>query len=459
MRPPSFRQASDSLVYAKKRGLSPAQVIVFSFLAAIAVGTLLLWLPVSHAPGEDIGFLDALFTATSAVCVTGLIVVDTGTAFSRFGQVVIMLLIQIGGIGIITLGTLFALASGRRVGFKERMQLQTQMNTLQIGGVVRLVRNIVLLVFSVELLGMLVLLIRFAGRYGLQEGLFYALFHSISAFNNAGFSLYADSLERYASDPLISLTIALMFILGGLGFIVIVNMLRHYRAPRLFPFSLHSKIVLFTTVALLVVATPIFIAFEWSNPETLGALTWPGRLLAGFFQAATPRTAGFNTIDTGALTQASALFTILLMFIGASPGSTGGGIKTVTFFVLVGSAWSVSRGRGELALFGRRLAFDIVIRAGVIALMSVLVTGAALTLLTLTEPKQEFLTLAFEAVSAFGTVGLSRGVTPQLSRLGRLIIIALMFLGRVGLLTFAVALVKQPVASNLRYPTENVVVG
>lgn len=443
----------------RQRGPTPPQVIALSFAVAIALATLLLWLPVSQAPGQRLTLLEALFTATSAICVTGLAVVDTGTAFSTFGQVVIMALIQMGGLGFITLGTVLALATGRRVGVSERMRLQAQMSALQLGGVVRLIRYILALVAVCVGIGTLLLWFRFAPLYGPGEGLFYALFHSVSAFNNAGFSLYPDSLERFVHDPLVSLTVAGLLIVGGLGFIVIVDLIRYYRGSSRTPLSLHSKVALTVTLALLLGATLIILALEWRNPATIGTFGWPDKLLAGFFQAATPRTAGFNTLDYSAMQPATQLVTMLLMFIGGSPGSTAGGIKTVTFFVLIGSASSLLRGRGELTLFNRRIAVATALRAGVIALLSALLLGSAIIVLSLSDPHLPFLALAFEAVSAFGTVGLSLGITSELSGLGQVVLIVLMYLGRVGLLTFALALVAQELEKPLKHPAEDVVIG
>jgi trk system potassium uptake protein len=314
--------------------------------------------------------LAALFTATSAVCVTGLIVVDTGSDYSLFGQTVIMLLIQAGGFGILTLGTLVALATGRRLGFRERRNLQTQLNVLQVGGVVRLIRSLLVVVVGVELLGALLLYGRFAPVEGVGPGAFFALFHSISAFNNAGFALYADSLEGYVGDLLINLTVMTLIMLGGLGFVVMVNLVSRYRQPQRTPLNLHTKMVLTFSAFLIGVATVIYLVLEWTNSATLGPLALLDKGLAALFHAVTPRSAGLNTLVVARMNESSLIFTMLLIFIGGNPGSTAGGIKTVTFFVLVGSAWSLSRGRGELSLFNRRVTLDIVVRAGVIALIS-----------------------------------------------------------------------------------------
>ncbi|MEJ2667646.1 MAG: TrkH family potassium uptake protein [Deinococcales bacterium] len=443
----------------RRRRSTPAQLIALSFAITIALGAALLALPASHAPGHQVGLLNALFTATSAVCVTGLVVVATGTAFSVFGKVVIMLLIQAGGLGILTLGTLVALASGRRIGFRERLGLQAQVNIGQVGGVVKLVRRIFMVVFGVELVGALVLYLPFARLEGMGRGAFYAVFHSISAFNNAGFGFYSDSLVRFVRDPIVNVTIMLLIILGGLGFMVIINVASHFRDGRRAPLTLHSKVVLTGTAALIVIGALVVLGFEWTNPATLAPLSFPDKLMAALFQSVTPRTAGFNTLSISQLRPATQLFTMLLMFVGGNPGSTAGGIKTVTFLVLVGSAWSVSRGHGELTLFERRIAAGTAVKAGAIALLGMLLVGAAVTALTLTDPGKSLLQIGFESVSAFGTVGLSTGITPSLSSAGKFIIIVLMYLGRLGPLTLALALMERQPERRIKYPEDDVVIG
>lgn len=415
-------------------------------------------LPFMHS-GTPISFLDALFTATSALCVTGLVVVDTGTAFSRWGQGSIMLFFQIGGLGILTIGVFLALATGRKVGFSERLRLQAQINALQTGGVVRLLRVLLLTVFIAEALGAALLYIRFFKLEGPLDGIFYAIFHSISAFNNAGFALYSDSLMRFVADPLVNFTVIGLIFVGGLGFFVVADLSSRFMGQRRSPLSLHTKLVMFANLVLLAFAFVLFLTLEWNNPKTLHDLSVAEKLLSSLFQAVTPRTAGFNTLDYAAMALPTLLISILLMFIGANPGSTGGGIKTVTAFVVIGSAWSIIRAQGELKLFGRRIATPTVLRAGVIMLTGAVMVGGALTLLTLTEPELPFQALFFEAVSAFGTVGLSLGITAELSVTGKIIIIVLMFLGRVGLLTAALALLAKDSDDSIRYPAEDVIIG
>ena len=444
---------------SRRRRSTPAQLIALSFAVTIGIGTVLLALPAAHAPGHGIGLLDALFTSTSAVCVTGLVVVGTGSAFSLFGKLVIMLLIQAGGLGILTLGTLVALASGRRIGFRERLGLQAQVNIGQVGGVVRLVRRIFLVVFGVEAVGAVLLFLPFERLEGPGRGAFFAAFHSISAFNNAGFGFYGDSLVRFVHDPLLNVTILALIVLGGLGFMVVINVASHFRHGRRVPLTLHSKVVLTGTALLIVIGTLVVLAFEWTNPATLAHLPFPDKVMAALFQSITPRTAGFNTLDVSQLRPATLLFTMLLMFIGGNPGSTAGGIKTVTFLVLVGSAWSISRGHGELTLFERRIASQTAVKASAIALLGMLLVGAAVTGLTLTDPDKSLLQLSFESVSAFGTVGLSTGITAALSAGGKLIIIALMYLGRLGPLTLALALMERQPERRIKYPEDDVVIG
>ena len=440
-----------------RRTLSPATVIALSFGITGLIGTLLLWLPWSHAAGEDLTLLDALFTASSALCVTGLIVVDTGTAWSPFGQTIIMVLIQLGGLGLITFGTLFALALGRRVGFGERMRVAEQVKAFQVGGVVELVRNIVLLSLGVELIGALLLYPAFAAEEGAGAGAFYALFHSISASNNAGFAFYGDSLSRFVGDPVVNLVITGLFILGGLGFIVQVNLIGYARNRRQNRLTLHTKIVLVVTAVLCLLGFGAVAALEWNNPATLGELPLGAKLWGAFFQGVTPRTAGFNTLDYSVMENPTLIFTMLLMFIGGSPGSTAGGIKTATFFVLAASAWSMVRGYGELTIFGRRVSTQTAMKADTVVLLSSGIVIAALFFLSITE-SIELLPLAFETMSAFGTVGLSMGATGELSTVGQLVVIALMYLGRVGPLTFALAIVQEPKGGDIKHPEEEVLI-
>ena len=441
----------------RRQSLSPAKVIALSFGVTGLIGTLLLWLPWSHAAGENLTLMDAFFTASSALCVTGLIVVDTGSAWSPFGQTVIMILIQLGGLGLVTFGTLFALALGRRVGFGERLRVAEQVKAFQVGGVVKLVRNIFLLSLGVELVGTLLLLPAFVPLHGLGSGAFHALFHSVSASNNAGFALYSDSLTQFVGNPLVNITITGLFILGGLGFIVQINLIGYARNRRQNRLTLHTKIVLAVTLTLCVLGFAAVALLEWNNPATLGELPLGAKLWGAFFQGVTPRTAGFNTLDYSQMNEPTLIFTMLLMFIGGSPGSTAGGIKTVTFFVLAASAWSMVRGYGELTIFKRRVSTETAIKADTVVLLSSAIVIAALLFLSITE-SIPLLSLVFETMSAFGTVGLSMGATGDLSRVGELVIIALMYLGRVGPMTFAFAIAQDPREGDIKHPEEEVLI-
>jgi trk system potassium uptake protein TrkH len=436
--------------------MEPAVLITASFALTIFIGGVLLWLPISLEPGVKLPFLDALFTSTSAVCVTGLNVIDPATTYSAFGEAVIMVLIFLGGIGVITAGTFVVLLAGRRLGFAERTRINEA-----IGGGSGGARSVVFTVLgysvSIQFVGFLLLWLVWAGRE--PNAFYYAIFHSVSAFNNAGFSLYPDNLVRYAGDPWTNLVIAGLIILGGLGFLVYMN-LRLWRLDRIKnPLKLNTRVVLYSTAALLLIGTVAFLALEWNNPKTLGALEPWQRVHAAFFMSVTPRTAGFNTVDYDLITHSSTFVTLLLMFIGASPASTGGGIKTTTFFVLLLSAISFVRYGGEPTAFGRRIELSVILKALAVTFLGVQLVGLAFTALSLTEPAASPVKVVFEVISAFATVGLSMNFTPTLSEAGRVIVIVLMFLGRVGVLTFALALTGRSAERKLRYPSEDVTIG
>lgn len=437
--------------------LTPAQILVLGFAAVILIGAVLLSLPVSSANGIATGFLDSLFTATSAVCVTGLVVVDTGTHFSIFGQIIIMLLIQVGGLGFMTMATLFALIMGKRINLRERIIMQEALNQLTIEGVVRLAKAVLTITFLIEGVAALILGIRLSMDYGAARGFYYGLFHSVSAFNNAGFDLFGEfrSLTQYTSDVTVNLVLSALFILGGIGFIVIVDV---YRKRNWRKFSLHTKVVLSTTSILLLIGAIGVFLIEYNNVNTLGRLSLAGKILASWFQSATPRTAGFNTVDIAGMRSATQFLIIILMFIGASSGSTGGGIKTSTLGALSSAVWAMVRGKEDVQLFERRLPKEIIFRA-----LTIVSTASALVivmtmLLTITE-RADFLTVFFEVTSAFGTVGLSMGLTTKLTVFGKLAIAFTMFAGRVGPLTLAFALAQKQQKAMYRLPEEKIMVG
>ncbi len=438
----------------------PAQTFILSFLIVILIGSAMLMLPKAVTPGHTIKPLDALFTATSATCVTGLIVVDTGHYFSLLGQLVILTLIQIGGLGIMTISSFFALFFGRGMAIRERIMLQEMLNIDRLGAITRLLRGVILITFSVETLGAIILFLSWnQPHWTIWHRIYHSVFHSVSAFCNAGFSLNSDSLMSYSANYAVVLTIALLIIIGGLGFVVMIDLTRgkifestesRRRVHRL---SVHSRLVLIITASLLVFGTVVIFIIEPIQGH------WLYRLVQSFFCSVTARTAGFNTIDIGALTAPTALLLMFLMFIGASPGSTGGGIKTTTLGVLIASFLSIIRGKSRIELFKKSLSFTILNRALVIFAFSITIVMTSAFLLSLTE-HTDLLTLLFEEISAFGTVGLSRGITPMLSSMGKWIIIFSMFIGRVGVLTLAFAITTPKEHLRVEYPVErNVMVG
>ena len=448
----------------RKREFSPAQLLSLHIVGLIVTGAILLSLSVAAAPGRAVSLLDAFFTSTSAVCVTGLIVVDTPNQWSPFGQVVLMLLIQAGGLGYMTISSLIMLAFGRRISVHERMTLADALNVVSMEGLLRFAWTVALLTFAIEGIGALIMGVRFAQDLGWAKGLWFGLFHAVSAFNNAGFSLFSDNLMGYRGDLTINLVITTLIIAGGLGFFVLSGLLR-LRKKTAVAMSVHTKMVLTVSASLIAAATLSILALEWTNPKTLAPLGFGEKLLAAYFQAVTPRTAGFNTISIGDMTAPALFLTISLMFIGASPGGTGGGVKTTTFGVIVAALWTTVRGERDTNIFGRRLSPDLVRRAFALSMLAaiglVLVTG----FLLLAE-RQGLLQTSYEAVSAFGTVGLSMGVPGSVLSLsgffgtgGKWLIMFLMFMGRVGPLTLAVALAGTAPPARVRYPEGKVLIG
>lgn len=437
--------------------LSPPQILVLGFAAIILAGSLLLMLPVSSASGESLSFVNALFTATSATCVTGLVVVDTGTFFSPFGQTVILLLIQVGGLGFMSMATLFALVFRRRISLKDRLLLQEAMNQSSIEGIVRLLRKVLLYSLVIEGTAALLLSIRWAFDMPVGRAVYFGIFHAISMFNNAGFDLFGvyRSLTGYVYDPLVNFVVMALIVLGGLGFIVLSDVMDYRKNKKL---VLHSKVVLSMTAALIVAGTVVIFVFEYTNPKTLGSLNWGGKLLGSLFQSVTPRTAGANTLDIAGLRQASQFFMIILMFIGASPGSTGGGIKTTTFTIMIGAVIAMLRGRDDIVLFRYRMAQERVLKALSITLLALLLVVSVAMVLSTTEDVN-FLAILFETTSAFATVGLSMGITPELSLVGKLLIAFTMFAGRLGILTLAYALGPKQGKELYRYPEGKMIIG
>lgn len=457
---------------------NPARLVLTAFASLIAIGTILLRIPGAF-DGPQPSLLDSLFTSTSATTVTGLATLDI-SGFSALGEVIILVLIQIGGFGIMALGAILSVVASHRMGLSQRKLAAAEFGTLDNGvlaevdlrGILRRVAEITILVEVV--LGIMLFLRLWTGGYeNFTRSLYSGLFHSISAFNNAGISLYSDSLERFQGDPYLLIPMSAAFILGGFGFPIIIEVLRQVRGTgpvgqryhrrglaRIDPkrWSLHAKITVTSTLALVVIGPVIFAVLEWANPLTLGPLNIGEKFLASWFQGTTPRTAGFNTIDIGGLQEPTLLFVTTLMFIGAGPASTSGGIKVTTFAVLAFVIWAEVRGRHDVNAFGRRLSRGVVRQAITIALLSVgLVVATALVLVGTMDVT---LTPAlFEATSAFGTVGLSTGLTGELNGISRALLVIVMLAGRIGPMTFVTAIALKNRDLPYRYPEERPIIG
>lgn len=438
-----------------KNNKSPFRIIIFGFLLVIFMGSFLLMLPISTKTGECTPFLDALFTSTSAVCVTGLVIHDTATYWSNFGQSVIILLIQIGGLGVITVAGAFAILSGRKIGLMQRSTMQEAIAAPNVGGIVRRTGFILKTALAVELFGAVLLFPVFFCEFGLLKGAWYSLFHSISAFCNAGFDLMGvkapfSSLTDYAGNPVISIVIALLIAIGGIGFLtwedIRTNGL-HFQKYRM-----QSKVILTVTGALILIPTIYFFLFEFTQAP-MGE-----RVLLSFFQAVTPRTAGFNTADLTAMSETGQFVIIILMLIGGSPGSTAGGMKTTTFAVLLANTLAVFRRREHPSFFNRRLSNEVVSQASTILIMYLVLFLTAGLVISRVE-NLPVLTCLFETASAIGTVGLSLGITPQLSSISHLLLIVLMFFGRVGGLTLIFAALSHVQGNSARLPQERITVG
>jgi trk system potassium uptake protein TrkH len=435
--------------------MSTAQILVSGYFVIIVTGTLLLMLPAATTQAGNMSFLNALFTATSATCVTGLIVVNTASAFTVFGQIVIMVLIQIGGLGIMTMSTLVAFIIGKKITLKERLIIQEDLNQFKISGLVRLVRYVIGFTLLFEGIGALIMFIRLLGDYDVVGALYMAVFHAVSAFNNAGFDLFGNSLEGFTGDITINFVVMILIIIGGIGFGVITEISNFNKFKHL---SLQTKIVILISVFLIIFGMVVIFGFEYTNPETMGNLSFGDKMLSSLFLSVTPRTAGFNTVPTGSLRNSTLFFVIVLMFIGASPGSTGGGIKTTTFGVMAVTLWNLMIGKKDMEIFNRQLEKEVIYKAISITMLSAGLVILVTLILSITE-QGAFIDILFETVSAFGTVGLSTGVTPTLSKIGRSLIIFTMFAGRVGPLTFAVAFAERERKGIYHYPSEDVMVG
>lgn len=441
--------------------LTYVRIIALGYLLVIIAGTGLLMLPVATRPGNETDFLTALFTATSATCVTGLVVVDTYTHWSGFGHTIILLMIQVGGLGFMTMGVLFAMFLKKRITLRTRGLLQESMNGMQMGGIIRLVRMVLRGTFIIELTGAVLLAIRFIPVFGWGKGILYGIFHSISAFCNAGFDLMGEYSGQYSSlvefhgDILVNVVIMALIVIGGIGFFVWKDIRENkYHMKK---YRLHTKMALFMTAILLVGGTVLFYLFE--NNNLLAGMNVKDKILAAAFSSVTARTAGFNTIDTGGLTHASKLLTMVLMFLGGSPGSTAGGIKTVTTLVLIAYVWSNLRASKGVNVFNRRLDDDVIRKASNVVVISLLMAVSASILICYLQPDLVVEDILFEVYSAIGTVGMSTGVTRDLNLASRIIIILLMYCGRIGSMSFALSFTERKKVAPVQLPTEKIMIG
>ncbi len=445
--------------------MTVSRTICLGFLAVIALGTVLLLLPFSTHTGEWNNWIVALFTATSAVCVTGHIVVDTSTYFSPVGHFFILALIQIGGLGYMVATTFLLLLLGRKFGLRDKIALQQALDRSKLQGGTQLVKSIIATILLFEITGVFLMALVFIPQYGPSQGLWYAIFHSISAWNNAGFSLFSDSLMGYQTSLLMNVIVSGLVILGGLGYETIFEaylwlrdrICRRTEQRRVF--SLHFRVVTSTTLFLLILGTLAFYLTEARNPDTLQSLNFGQRVLAAWFQSMTARTAGFNSIEIGEMTTAGLFITIAMMFVGASPGGTGGGIKTTTLRVLSSCTKTILQGKEDVFMYERQVPQSLILKAIGVVVGSLMTVALATTLVAFVDPGIDFIQILFEVVSAFATVGLSTGVTASLTATGKLVLVVTMYTGRVGILLLMAALLGDPKPSAVHYPEENLLVG
>ncbi len=435
----------------------PAKILVYGFFTIIIIGAILLSMPFSSASGEFTPFVDALFTSTSAVCVTGLAVVTTSEYWSTIGHIIIIILIQIGGLGIMTIATVGTIFAGRRITLKGRIAMKDSLNVDSISGVVKLTKSIFLMTVFIEALGAISLSFRFVKDYGRLKGIWYSIFHSISAFCNAGFDIIGDSsLAPYKLDFHINMTVMMLIIFGGIGFSVISNVFSIKRVK----YTLHTRFVLLLTVVLILSGFLFYFVVEFNNPDTIGNLSLFDKIQVSMFESVTTRTAGFSTIDQSKLTPSSQIITNILMFIGGSPGGTAGGVKTTTIGIILLSVISIIKGSKDINIFKYRISKNLVSKAVTIFFIGLTVVTIVVITLSITEVGKAMTDIIFEVFSAFATVGLSTGITSSLSVVGKLVISVTMFFGRVGPLTIIIALAARAESKNLiRYSKGKIGIG
>ena len=427
-----------------------------SFLIVILIGATLLSLPIASVDGNSVGFVNAFFTASSATAVTGLVVANTATQWTMFGKVVIITLIQIGGLGTITLFSIATVLLGRKISLQQRLLVKEQLNITSMSGIVKWVIYVTKITFLIEFTGALLLSFSLIPKYGFKTGVWYSIFHAISAFCNAGFDLFGDSIVSYSGDIYINMIICGLVILGGLGFLVYMDI---YNAGSFRKLKVHSKVVITVSALLLFAGTIATLLIEYNNSLSIGEFGFGHKVLASFFQSTVTRTAGFNSIDIGQVHDATAIIYIFLMFIGGSPASTAGGLKTTTFAVMVFSTIGMVRGEHDIVIFNRKIDKEVILRALAITIVCIsLVITVTMAVAIIEHDRFEFLDILFESVSAFGTVGMTRGITPHLSDISKLILAFTMFIGRVGPTTLAVGLMKTK-PSSIKYASGKILVG
>lgn len=448
----------ESLKILKKTKFSEVQVLALGFFIVIFIGGTILSLPISSASGESTNFLDSLFTATSATCVTGLVTVDTGTHWNLLGQTVIMILIEIGGLGFMSFATFISVLIGRRITLKSRLLMQEAMNTFNIQGLVKMLKKVMLFTFIIQFIGALILSTQLIPEFGIARGIYISIFSSISTFCNAGFDLFGNfnSYTAYYDNSIILLTVSVLIAIGGLGFIVLLELYNYKSTKKL---SLHAKVVLLITTILIVGGTIVMFILEYNNTNTIGNMNIKDKIVNSIVASISPRTAGINSVPIDKMTTTSKFITVILMFIGGSPGSTAGGLKTSTFGIILCTAISVIKGKENADIFGRTIPRGLQLKAVTLLIIGMGLVTTVTMALTIAEPNEAFLDVLYEATSAFGTVGLTTGVTQKLSEPGKIIIIMLMYLGRVGPLTVVMALISRKKGTNYKYPEGKILIG
>ncbi|WP_347562549.1 TrkH family potassium uptake protein [Clostridium sp. AWRP] len=456
-----LKQMKTKNKFPKLFKINEIQTLVLGFLIIILLGAVLLHLPISSTNRAYTSFIDSLFVSTSATCVTGLVTVDTGNHWSYFGKVVIMILIQVGGLGFMSFSTLFALIIGRKITLKERMIIHESLNSFNLQGLVKMSKYILIFTFLTEFIGAAILSFQFIPQFGFIKGLFFSVFHSISAFCNAGIDLFGDgkSLTSYHNNTLVIFTISSLIIIGGLGFYVWQELWSIFYSSKRVKLSLHSKVVLITTCILIVSGAVLFFIFERNNTATIGNMSTKGKIMSCIFASITPRTAGFNSISLADINGNSKLLTMILMFIGGSPGSTAGGIKTTTIAIIILTVLSIISGRENTEICNRTINKNTVYKSLVVLSIGIIVVFVSSIMLSITESGITMESILFESVSAFGTVGLSLGITPDLTSFGKLIISMVMFLGRLGGLTIVLSIVKRTTPNSIKYPKGRILIG